>query len=48
LFVISTVKSVKNFNKFVIFFVRLFIIKKDTKPFLLIKRALKHIIKRII
>jgi hypothetical protein len=48
LFVISTVKSIKSFNRFVISFIRLFIIRKDTKLSLLIKKTLRHIIKRIV
>jgi hypothetical protein len=48
LFIISVVRSVKSFDRFVIFFVRLSIIGRDTKPFLLIKKALRHIIKRIV
>jgi hypothetical protein len=48
LFVTGAVKSVKGSDRFAIFFVKLFIIKKDIKPFLLIRRALRHIIKRIV
>jgi hypothetical protein len=48
LFIISVVGSIKSFDKFVIFFIRLFITEKDIKPSLLIKRALKRAIKRII
>jgi hypothetical protein len=48
LFITSAIRFIKSSDEFVIFFVRLFIIRKDTKPFLLIKKTLRHIIKRII
>jgi hypothetical protein len=48
LFITDIVKFVKSFNKSNIFFIRLFITRKDTKPFLLIKKALKYTIKRIV
>jgi hypothetical protein len=43
LFITDIIRFIKSFNKFVIFFIRLFIIRKDTKPFLLIKKILRHI-----
>jgi hypothetical protein len=48
LFITGVIKSVKSFNKFNIFFIKLFIIRKDIKPFLLIEKALRRVIKRII
>jgi hypothetical protein len=48
LFVTGAVRSVKSFDKSDISFVRLSITRRDTKPSLLIKRALRHIIKRIV
>jgi hypothetical protein len=46
--VTGVVKSVKSFNRFVIFFVRLFITRRDIKPSLLIRRILRRVIKRIV
>jgi hypothetical protein len=44
----NIIRFVKSFNKFSIFFIRLFITGKNTKPSLLIKRALRRVIKKII
>jgi hypothetical protein len=48
LFVTGTVGSVRSSNGFGIAFIRLFITGRDTKPSLLIKRALKRAVKRIV
>jgi hypothetical protein len=48
MFITNIDRSVKSFNKFIIFFVRLLIISKKPKTLLLIRKALRYIVKRII